>query len=93
MPGTFLIELLGVGTTLDTFVLSIPADTTKTIFFPSGVFGEAYGEERTQLYVLLPDTNNDKVFMLQQLPLLYNAIANRKNAVRTGYELAPMGRS
>ncbi|KAE9309928.1 hypothetical protein PF001_g10455 [Phytophthora fragariae] len=92
VPGTFLIELLGVGTTLDSFVASIPADSNNAsgIFFPSGIFGETYGEDRTQLYVLLPDTNNDKVFLMQQLPMLFNAMADRRNAGKSGIELAPM---
>ncbi|KAF4042819.1 hypothetical protein GN244_ATG05128 [Phytophthora infestans] len=91
VPGTFLIDLLGVGTTLDAFTAYIPVGATHSIFFPPGVFGDAYGEDRTPLYVLTPDTNNDKVFLMQQLPLLYNALADRNVAVRLGRDLAPLG--
>ncbi|KAG7389105.1 hypothetical protein PHYPSEUDO_011083 [Phytophthora pseudosyringae] len=91
VPGTFLIELLGVGMTLDAFSVYVPADYTQSIFFPPGVFGEAYGEDRTPTCVLIPDTNNDKVFLVQQLPLLYNALADRNLAAKIGSNLAPLG--
>lgn len=91
IPGTFLIELLGVGTTLDALLPSIPFDTKQRVIFQDGAFGEAYGEDRTPTYVLLPETNNNKVFLLQQMPLLYNFIAEKRMVTGSGYENpAPM---
>ncbi|KAI9987559.1 hypothetical protein PInf_023600 [Phytophthora infestans] len=92
VPGTFLIELLSVGTTLDGVLSATPMDITKTMFFQDGAFGETYGEDRTPTYVLLPETNKNKVFLLQQLPLLYNAIVEKRLLTGSGFDsLAPMG--
>ncbi|EGZ17060.1 hypothetical protein PHYSODRAFT_264367 [Phytophthora sojae] len=61
------------------------------VIFQDGAFGEAYGEDRTPTYVLLPETNNNKVFLLQQMPLLYNFIAEKRMVTGSGYENpAPM---
>lgn len=50
-----------------------------------GFFGETYGEDRTPQYVL-PDHTNMVVFLLQQLPLLFNAILETKTAAGTAFD-------
>ncbi|POM81553.1 hypothetical protein PHPALM_461 [Phytophthora palmivora] len=59
------------------------SDTTEDEISCEGrFFCETYGEERTLQYVL-PDPSNMIVFLLQQLPLLYNTILTIKLATGT----------
>ncbi|KAF1787404.1 hypothetical protein GQ600_20584 [Phytophthora cactorum] len=91
VPGMFLMDFLGVGTTLASFLTALPIDSTKSIKFPTGCFGEAYGEDRTPHYVLLPDPSKSNVFLLQQLPLLHKTIVEKKVTTGSGYDSsAPM---
>ncbi|KAK1945586.1 hypothetical protein P3T76_002634 [Phytophthora citrophthora] len=86
IPGMFLLDFVGVGTTLDSFLTAVPVDTTKSINFPPQCFGEAYGEDRTPEYVLLPSPSTNKVFLLQQLPLLHKTIVEKRIATGSGYD-------
>ncbi|KAG7389103.1 hypothetical protein PHYPSEUDO_011081 [Phytophthora pseudosyringae] len=89
--GMFLMDFLGVGTTLASFLTAIPVDPTKRVNFPVGSFGDVYGEDRTPDYVLLPDPSKTNVFLLQQLPLLHKTIAEKKRSTGSGYDpCAPM---
>ncbi|KAG6955544.1 hypothetical protein JG688_00011833 [Phytophthora aleatoria] len=91
VPGMFLMDFLGVGTTLASFLTALPIDSTKSIKFPTGCFGEAYGEDRTPHYALLPDPSKSNVFLLQQLPLLHKTIVEKKVTTGSGYDSsAPM---
>ncbi|KAL3668945.1 hypothetical protein V7S43_006234 [Phytophthora oleae] len=86
VPGMFLLDFVGVGTTLDSFLTAVPIDPTKSINFSTRCFGEAYGEDRTPEYVLLPAPSNSKVFLLQQLPLLHKTIVEKKLTTGFGYD-------
>eukprot|EP00644_Phytophthora_capsici_P004636 jgi/Phyca11/545931/estExt2_Genewise1Plus.C_PHYCAscaffold_190339 len=86
VPGMFLLDFVGVGTTLDSFLTAVPVDPTKSINFPPRCFGEAYGEDRTPEYVLLPSPSTNKGFLLQQLPLLHNTIVEKRIATGSGYD-------
>ncbi|KAG2788315.1 hypothetical protein PC116_g19011 [Phytophthora cactorum] len=80
VPGMFLLDFVGVGTTLDSYIGSTPAGDTMGITFSDGCFGETYGEERTPDYVWFSDPVNSKVFLLQQLPLLSKTLLRLKAA-------------
>ncbi|KAF4147939.1 Ankyrin repeats domain-containing protein [Phytophthora infestans] len=91
VPGMFLMDFLGVGTTLASFLTALPIDTTKSLEVPTGCFGEVYSEDRTPHYVLLPDPSKMNVFLLQQLPLLHKTIMEKKVTTGSGHDSsAPM---
>ncbi|RLN97776.1 hypothetical protein BBJ28_00018248 [Nothophytophthora sp. Chile5] len=83
VPGMLLVDFVSVGSTLASFTSAIPAGSRTRLILRDGFFGETYGEERTPQYVL-PDPSNMVVFLLQQLPLLYNSITATKAATRSG---------
>ncbi|KUF98019.1 hypothetical protein AM587_10004595 [Phytophthora nicotianae] len=91
ITGMFLVDFLSVGTTLASFLTALPMDSTKSIKFPTGCFGEVYNEDRTPHYVLLPDPSKTNVFLLQQLPLLHKTIMEKKITTGSAYDSsAPM---
>ncbi|KAG7398228.1 hypothetical protein PHYBOEH_011473 [Phytophthora boehmeriae] len=79
VPGMLLIDFVSVGSTLASFTSAIPTQARTKLVLRDGFFGETYGEERTPQYVL-PDHSNMVVFLLQQLPLIYNTILATKVA-------------
>ncbi|KAF1775286.1 hypothetical protein GQ600_4444 [Phytophthora cactorum] len=60
-----------------TFSTAIPKSARQTMILRYGYFGATYGEERTPQYVM-PDPSNMVVFLMQQLPRLYNAVTRRR---------------
>ncbi|KAJ8576750.1 hypothetical protein ON010_g2461 [Phytophthora cinnamomi] len=85
VPGMLLVDYLCVASTLVSFTSAIPASARQPMILRDGFFGETYGEERTQHYVL-PDPSNMVVFLMQQLPHIYNAIIAKKAATGSGYD-------
>ncbi|KAG7375526.1 hypothetical protein PHYPSEUDO_000739 [Phytophthora pseudosyringae] len=77
VPGIIVVEFRSMLSTLGSFTTGIPTKATHGMVLREGFFGETYGEERMQGYVL-PDASNMVIFLLQQLPHLYNAILDMK---------------
>ncbi|KAG6586885.1 Drug/Metabolite Transporter (DMT) Superfamily [Phytophthora cinnamomi] len=78
VPGMLIVDFFSVGSTLASFTSVIPTQAKTKLVARDGFFGETYGEDRTPQYVL-PDRTNMVVFLLQQLPLLFNAILETKS--------------
>ncbi|KAG3194916.1 hypothetical protein PC128_g8915 [Phytophthora cactorum] len=83
--GMLIVDFMSVTSTLSNFSTAIPKSARQTIILRYGYFGATYGEERTPQYVL-PDPSNMVVFLMQQLPRLYNAVIEKKAATGTGYD-------
>uniref|UniRef100_K3WJG5 DUF6604 domain-containing protein n=1 Tax=Globisporangium ultimum (strain ATCC 200006 / CBS 805.95 / DAOM BR144) TaxID=431595 RepID=K3WJG5_GLOUD len=75
---------------LASFTSAIPANHSSSLFLREGFFSETYSEENTPHY-LLPDANGHSALLLQQLPLLFNAVhgveGNNKNDKLLGHGL------
>jgi hypothetical protein len=76
-PGMLLVDFKSVGSTLASFTSVIPTQANTKLVMTDGFYGETYLEERSPQY-MLPDPTNAVVFLLQQLPLLYNTILASK---------------
>ncbi|KAE9306029.1 hypothetical protein PF008_g21569 [Phytophthora fragariae] len=85
IPGMLMVEYMSVMNTLASFTSAIPTSAGERLILRDGYFGDTYGEERTQHYVL-PDPSNMVVFLMQQLPHLYNTIIEKKAATGSGYD-------
>eukprot|EP00644_Phytophthora_capsici_P007818 jgi/Phyca11/126045/e_gw1.61.41.1 len=85
VPGMMIIDFLSVGGTLASFTSAIPKKAKTKLILRDGFFGETYGEDRTPQYVL-PDPTNMVVFLLQQLPLLFNTILATKMATGSAFD-------
>ncbi|EGZ17095.1 hypothetical protein PHYSODRAFT_264438 [Phytophthora sojae] len=85
VPGMLMVDYMNVMNTLASFTSAIPTDPRQTLILRDGFFGPTYGEERTPHYVL-PDPSNMVVFLMQQLPHLYNTIIAKKAATGSGYD-------
>ncbi|GMF26115.1 unnamed protein product [Phytophthora fragariaefolia] len=89
VPGMLIMDFMSVGSTLATFTSAIPTQARTKLILRDGFFGETYGEERTPQYVL-PDPTNMVVFLLQQLPLLFNTILATKMATGSAFDESNM---
>ncbi|ETN21509.1 hypothetical protein PPTG_01666 [Phytophthora nicotianae INRA-310] len=85
VPGMLVVDFMSVASTLSSFTTAIPKSARQTMILRDGYFGPTYGEERTPQYVL-PDPSNMVVFLMQQLPHLYNTVIEKKAATGTGYD-------
>ncbi|KAI9987567.1 hypothetical protein PInf_023608 [Phytophthora infestans] len=85
VPGMLIVDFMSVTSTLSSFTTAIPKSSRERMILRDGYFGATYGEERTPQYVL-PDPSNMVVFLMQQLPHLYNAVIEKKAATGTGYD-------
>ncbi|KAL4105552.1 hypothetical protein PRIC1_003614 [Phytophthora ramorum] len=79
-----IVDSISVESTLASLTSAIPTQT-RTQLIRDGFFGKTYGEERTPQYVL-PDPTTMVVFLLQQLPLLYNTILATKLATGKSFD-------
>ncbi|KAE9356497.1 hypothetical protein PF008_g3582 [Phytophthora fragariae] len=85
VPGMLIVDFMSVGSTLASFTPVIPTQARTQLIVRDGFFGEVYGEDRTPQYVL-PDPSNMVVFLLQQLPMLFNAILAMKEATGSTFD-------
>ncbi|KAL4173517.1 hypothetical protein KRP22_005470 [Phytophthora ramorum] len=80
-----IVDSISVESTLASLTSAIPTQTRTQLILRDGFFGKTYGEERTPQYVL-PDPTTMVVFLLQQLPLLYNTILATKLATGKSFD-------
>ncbi|KAI9987569.1 hypothetical protein PInf_023610 [Phytophthora infestans] len=85
VPGMLLLDFISVNRTLASFTSIIPSQEGAYLTIRDGFHGESYGEERTPEY-MLPDPTNLVVFLMQQLPLLYNTIMQTKRVTGSGFD-------
>ncbi|ETN21508.1 hypothetical protein PPTG_01665 [Phytophthora nicotianae INRA-310] len=85
VPGMLLVDFISVNRTLTSFTSVIPRQEGAHLTLRDGFHGETYGEDRTPEY-MLPDPTNLVVFLMQQLPLLYNTITATKLCTGSGYD-------
>ncbi|KAG7379918.1 hypothetical protein PHYPSEUDO_008013 [Phytophthora pseudosyringae] len=86
VPGMLIVDFMCVTSTLSSFTTAIPKSPREAMVLQGGFFGPTYGEERTPHYVL-PDPSILVVFLMQQLPHLYNCVIAKKAATGTGYAI------
>ncbi|GMF13183.1 unnamed protein product [Phytophthora lilii] len=84
VPGMLLNDFTTVWWTLVSFVSNVGEKEDKKDMYWNLIYlhlGENYGEERTPQYIL-PNSDNIVVFLMQQLPMLYNTThRNQKKRV------------
>ncbi|KAG7379913.1 hypothetical protein PHYPSEUDO_008008 [Phytophthora pseudosyringae] len=83
--GMLLVDFSNVLDSLNCFAEALPPSFSRGFISLDGFLGESYGEERTPEYVLPDPISSVIVFILQQLPLLYNVLADKNIATGRGY--------
>ncbi|GMF28026.1 unnamed protein product [Phytophthora fragariaefolia] len=89
--GMLLSDFTTVWWTLVSFSSTVGVQEDKKdlywnlVSIPEEYIGERYGEERTPQHIL-PDSDNTVLFLMQQLPMMYNAIRSKTKNAKSYYK-------